>query len=254
MAMQLIRSEDYRADPLWLQLATMRVEAEGAAVTFTDKLAREQGWSRARAEAVCEEYRRFLYLAATSPDPVSPSETIDRCWHLHLTYSRHYWEVLCGAILKRPLHHDPSAGGAAEDARHADQYRRTLDAYRATFFVEPPASVWGPSADSRAQTGRRAATIAGAVGATLLLAACTASGEGGWIWFPVVVVGALVLIVVAGVRSASTPSGRKRRTGGEGGGGGGDCGSSSCGNDSDSNSSSDGGSSCGGGGCGGGGD
>jgi len=50
-------------------LAAMRIAPEGAALTFEARLAREQGWSSARAARVVEEYRRFLYLAATNGRP-----------------------------------------------------------------------------------------------------------------------------------------------------------------------------------------
>jgi hypothetical protein len=236
-----------RTDALWRALVSLRVEPEGAEITFTAKLAHEQGWRRARAEAVFEEYRRFLYLAATAREPVSPSEAIDRCWHLHLTYSRHYWDVLCGTILQRPLHHDPSLGGPAEDARHAEQYRRTLDAYRAAFGEEPPAAIW--DAPQPARVGRGAA-LSAAAGASLLVAACTAlaaadsADDDIGSWFPFIFIAVVFVIVVIGIRSAARGRGG-RRTGSDGG-----CGSG-CGSDSDSGS--DGGSSCGSS-CGGGGD
>ena len=87
----------WSSDPLWKALAAMRIEAGGAALTFAARLARENGWSAAHAAAVVEEYRRFLYLAATA-GPVTPSEDVDQAWHLHLSYTRHYWEVPCGAV------------------------------------------------------------------------------------------------------------------------------------------------------------
>jgi len=241
----------YSDTPLWQALAAMLIEPPGAAISFTAKLARETGWSPAFAAAAVEEYRRFLYLAGVAGHAVSPSRAVDKAWHLHLTYSRHYWDELCGRILGRPFHHDPSLGGAAEDRRHADQYARTLALYRATFGEEPPAAIWG-GAEARAPVGRSAAAVVGIAGTTLLLAACSAAGgEDNWLVFPVLFVFAIMAVAFFRTR-ASASKGRKRKTGS----GGGDCGTSSCGNnsDSDSGSSSDGGSSCGGGGCGGGGD
>ena len=64
-----------------------------------------------------EEYRRFLLLGVAAGHPVSPSDTVDQVWHLHLTYTRRYWDTLCRDTLGRLLHHEPTQGGAVEDAR-----------------------------------------------------------------------------------------------------------------------------------------
>jgi hypothetical protein len=246
----------YNSDPLGRALGAMRIEPEGAALTFAAKLARDNGWDRPFAEAVAQEYRRFLYLAATAQTPVTPSDAVDRAWHLHLTYSRHYWDVLCGQILGRPLHHDPSLGGAGEDARHRDQYAGTLARYRETFGEEPPAAIW-PGGMPAPKRARRLAALTGGAAATMLLAACAAaastgersSGDNqliGWIAIGLVF---LVIVVVSARRKRKGPG---RRTGSAAGGdGGSSCGSTS--SDSDSGGSDGGGSSCGGG-CGGGGD
>jgi hypothetical protein len=239
-------------DPLWRALQAMRIEPEGAAITFAAKLARDNGWDPVFGEAVTSEYRRFLFLAATADTPVTPSHAVDKAWHLHLTYSRHYWDELCGRILGKPLHHDPSLGGGAEDERHRDQYAATLERYRSAFGHAPPADVW-PDRRERRQPRPGGSVLTGlgaAAGASLLLAACTAlagnagGDAGGWI-FPVAAgIFGVILLVALIARSGA----RKGRDGRESGDGGGSCGTTS--SDSDSGSS-DGGSSCGGG-CGGG--
>jgi uncharacterized protein (TIGR04222 family) len=116
---------------------------------FADRLARENGWSRAFADRVIAEYRRFVYLAMTAGHPATPSEVVDRAWHLHLTYTRSYWDRFCREVLGQPLHHDPTRGGPAEAERHRRQYEQTLESYRRIFGEEPPDDVW-PPADSRA--------------------------------------------------------------------------------------------------------
>lgn len=250
-----------RQDPLWQALAAMRIEPAGAAATFAAKLAREQGWSPSHAQAVVEEYRRFLYLAGTATYPVSPSRAVDKAWHLHLTYSRHYWDELCGRILGQPLHHDPSLGGAEEDARHQDQYARTLALYRATFGEEPLAAIWpNPKADGSRASRRLGWT--GAAGATLLLAACSSlaaasGGDGGDIVLGIVLVAGFVGLLILLARIGKGSGGRRRhgRRAGEASGGayGGYESSSDWDDGGSSGDSGDGGSSCGGGGCGGGG-
>ncbi len=173
-------------DPIWRALADMRIEPDGAALSFTRRLARENGWSRGHAEAVMNEYRRFLYLAATGTEPVTPSDQIDQAWHLHLAYTRHYWEDLCARIIGRPLHHGPTAGGSAEGRKYRSLYAATLQRYRDTFGSEPPSDIWPPS-DVRFGVRyqwvdrshhyllpRRYVSIAGMAGGAVLLAACTA--------------------------------------------------------------------------------
>lgn len=112
---------------------------------FLARLRRENRWSRAYAERAITEYQRFVYLAAIAPQPVTPSEAVDQVWHLHLLYTRSYWDDLCAGLLGRPLHHGPSAGGPAEAAKFADWYEATLALYRLEFDLEPPADLWPPT-------------------------------------------------------------------------------------------------------------
>lgn len=110
--------------------------------TFAPRLAHEQGWTLAHTERVLAEYRRFLILAATAGQPVTPSKAVDEAWHLHLTYTRDYWERLCAQVLDQPLHHQPADGSAAGAQQHRDQYTRTLDLYARTFLAPAPADLW----------------------------------------------------------------------------------------------------------------
>jgi uncharacterized protein (TIGR04222 family) len=79
---------------------------------------------------------------------VTPSGQVDQAWHLHLTYTRAYWGEFCEQVLGRPLHHNPSRGGAAEQRRYRNDYARTLSSYRAHFGVLPPADIW-PAPEQR---------------------------------------------------------------------------------------------------------
>jgi len=136
-------SHGYIANPdLRARLQAFTPDEPGVVFPFTARLAREQGWTREHARRVVREYLRFVYLAATAGHPVTPSKSVDEAWHLHLTYTRSYWDELCGRVLMRPLHHEPTRGGAEEDAKFGDWYARTLDSYRAAFAEEPPPDVW----------------------------------------------------------------------------------------------------------------
>ena len=116
--------------------------------TFEARLAREKGWSLLFAQRAIAEYKRFLLLAMTAGHPVTPSVQVDEVWHLHLTFTRSYWQRLCGELLGKPLHHDPTRGGTAESSKFHTQYERTLASYRQAFGMEPPADLW-PRAEQR---------------------------------------------------------------------------------------------------------
>jgi len=134
-------------DPLWRALEGYDIGPPGAALTFAARLARENRWSPAFAERVVGEYKRFAYLAVTAGHEVTPSDAVDQAWHLHLSYSRDYWQRFCPEILGRELHHGPTAGGRSERARYFEQYARTLRSYEQAFGAAP-ADIW-PAARRR---------------------------------------------------------------------------------------------------------
>jgi hypothetical protein len=121
---------------------------EGAGRSFTDRLARENCWTTEFAARVVNEYRRFVVLAFSAGHPVTPSDQVDQAWHLHLMYTRSYWEGLCAGVLKRPLHHSPSSGGPKEREKFRAQYSRTLESYASLFGASPPKDIW-PDVDRR---------------------------------------------------------------------------------------------------------
>lgn len=133
---------------LWQRLAAHTIGPPDAAFSFPARLARENRWDAAHAEAVIGEYKRFCYLAMTAGHEVTPSDAVDQAWHLHLTYSRDYWQVFCPAVLGADLHHGPTKGGSVERARFYEQYAATLAAYEAAFGTPPPPAIW-PSAHRR---------------------------------------------------------------------------------------------------------
>ena len=134
------------AADLWARLEAFDLDATGAALPFSQRLARDNGWSPAFAHRVGLEYKRFVFLAATCGHPVTPSDEVDQAWHLHLVYTRSYWDELCGQVLGFALHHGPTRGGAAEGQKFGDWYARTLQSYYAAFGELPPADIWPPAA------------------------------------------------------------------------------------------------------------
>ena len=110
---------------LWDRIASHVLDQPRIEEPFSVKLAQAEGWTHDFAQAVIEEYRWFLYLACISDDPVTPSQTIDRAWHMHLTFSRDYWEVLCPKTLGRDLHHEPCSG-PKERPRYKRQFKHPM--------------------------------------------------------------------------------------------------------------------------------
>ncbi len=137
------------ADPhLWTPVLRERMDRiaghafeSGDALDFTGRLAREHRWTLPFARGAVREYGRFCLMATAGIGAVTPSEEVDEVWHLHLTYSRDYWEMWCPVVLGVPLHHNPTRGGPAEQARFRTQYAATLAVYE-QFFGPPPVPYW----------------------------------------------------------------------------------------------------------------
>lgn len=146
------------SDDLWLRIAAHRIGPADASLTFAACLARENRWSLVEAGRVIEEYRRFCYLAVTAGHEVTPSDAVDQAWHLHLTYSRDYWEVFCPLVLRSDLHHGPTSGGPVEAGRYYNQYAATLLAYESAFGHAPPAAIW-PAAGKRFKVDPRGVRV-----------------------------------------------------------------------------------------------
>jgi hypothetical protein len=127
-------------EALWARIQVHSFDGDQA-LSFTRRLARDHGWSSAFAAGAVGEYCKFCFLAVTAGEPMTPSEEVDEVWHLHLAYTRDYWDMWCGEVLRTPLHHDPTQGGAAEQSRFRLQYARTLQLYE-DVFGPPPELFW----------------------------------------------------------------------------------------------------------------
>ena len=136
-------SAGYPDDPLWRAIDGLAFDDSGHDFTFTRRLARENGWQEWYAQRVVDEYKRFLYLLGRAGHPVTPSVPVDRAWHLHLAYSRSYWEELAPHY-EKPPHHGPTVGGAAEGEKFREWYDRTLASYARIFGEPAPDHIWQP--------------------------------------------------------------------------------------------------------------
>jgi hypothetical protein len=125
---------------LWRRIAQHDFEPDHP-LNFTRRLARDKGWTLDFARGAVDEYRRFCFLTFAGAGVMTPSEEVDEVWHQHLTYTRDYWDIWCGAVLGRPLHHDPTMGGPDQAAHFRARYAETLRVYE-MFFGPSPEIYW----------------------------------------------------------------------------------------------------------------
>ncbi|MGJ3245025.1 MAG: glycine-rich domain-containing protein [Elainellaceae cyanobacterium] len=133
---------DFQQTDLYARIQTFSLDQLGAPLSFSKRLARDNGWSLAYAQRVIEEYKKFVFLAVAADHPVTPSDQVDQVWHLHLSYTRSYWEEFCPHVLQLPLHHDPTYGGDAESQKFGDWYSNTLESYKRFFGHAAPTDIW----------------------------------------------------------------------------------------------------------------
>ena len=117
-------------------------DSEGTQLTFTKRLARENGWNSNYTARVIEEYKKFIFLCCVSPTQVTPSDPVDQAWHLHLTYTRSYWDDLCENTLGRNIHHSPTKGGKGEQQKFDGCYTTLKEIYLEKFGTIPPPDIW----------------------------------------------------------------------------------------------------------------
>lgn len=127
---------------LWHRIEGYNFDQPDINLPFSARLARENGWPPEFAQRVVEEYKKFVYLMCVSDEMLTPSQEVDEAWHLHLVYTRSYWDNFCRGVLGRDIHHEPTEGGAAENAKFHDCYRRTKERYQEEFGTMPPSDIW----------------------------------------------------------------------------------------------------------------
>lgn len=141
----LMDSEQRR---LFERIGEFRFDQGEGTFPFVSRLARDNGWSSAYAIRAITEYRKFIFLALAAGHPVTPSDQVDQVWHLHLLYTRSYWDNFCRGTLGRPLHHEPTKGGKNEKDKFGAWYAATIESYSRYFGEEPPSDIW-PDAETR---------------------------------------------------------------------------------------------------------
>jgi uncharacterized protein (TIGR04222 family) len=132
---------------LYQRIQRFSLDQPDAQLSFSQRLARDNGWSLDYAKSVIEEYKKFAFLAVAAGHPVTPSDQVDQAWHLHLSYTRSYWQEFCPKVLQTSLHHNPTSGGLSEQLKFNDWYGRTLVSYQQFFGQVPPINIWSNPKD-----------------------------------------------------------------------------------------------------------
>ncbi len=127
---------------LWQKIEAFRIDKPNAIFTFADKLAKENNLSISFTHRLILEYKKFIFLCAVLPNDVSPSKLVDITWHLHLTYTKSYWDDLCSDLLNKKIHHSPSQGNSKETKELSKSFEYTLEMYKHYFGQNPPDDIW----------------------------------------------------------------------------------------------------------------
>ena len=130
---------------LWKKIQDFEIDDNESDFTFTDRLARENGWSIEFSLRTNEEYKKFIFLICIADHPLTPSDQVDQVWHLHLLYTESYWIEMCRNTINRDIHHGPTKGGQQEKDQYKDWYSETKNLYQQIFKQQPPIDIWPPS-------------------------------------------------------------------------------------------------------------
>jgi hypothetical protein len=127
---------------LWEKIKRFELDDPGDSLTFTDRLARENGWSTEYTVRTIDEYKKFMFLLCISQHPLTPSDQVDQVWHLHLIYTQSYWEEFCKDTLGKQIHHGPTKGGGNEQDKFTNWYEKTKELYQSIFEAAAPGDIW----------------------------------------------------------------------------------------------------------------
>ncbi|MCA2707835.1 MAG: TIGR04222 domain-containing membrane protein [Microcystis sp. M015S2] len=133
---------NFQQTELYKRIQAFALDRPDSQLSFSQRLARDNGWSLGYTQRAIEEYKKFIFLAVAAGHPVTPSDQIDQVWHLHLTYTRLYWQEFCPKILQTTLHHEPTRGGSSEQLKFGSWYSKTLESYEQFFGHIPPIDIW----------------------------------------------------------------------------------------------------------------
>jgi uncharacterized protein (TIGR04222 family) len=124
---------------LWNKIAAFDLDSPWSEYGFSVRLAKENYWTKNFTKRAILEYKKFMYLAATSELMVSPSEIIDVVWHQHIIFTKSYGE-LCD-LLGKQIQHVPSTHNREDFEKFKLAKDRTRKMYSKE-FGEQPEDLW----------------------------------------------------------------------------------------------------------------
>jgi uncharacterized protein (TIGR04222 family) len=124
---------------LWNNILDFDLDHPLSEYGFSTRLEYENSWTVNFAKDAIIEYKKFMYLAATSEFMVSPSEIVDIVWHQHLIFTQSY-EAFC-TILGKRIAHIPSTHNKSESVKFKLAKDRTQRLYAESFGPQP-AEFW----------------------------------------------------------------------------------------------------------------
>lgn len=157
---------------LWTNILRFKMDNPPGKYDFSIRLAAENHWTTHFTEQAILEYKKFMYLAATSNEMVSPSPIVDVVWHQHLIFTNSY-TALC-SILGKNIQHIPSTHNDLEFEKFKVAKEHTQIAYEQNFGIQPKAiwhyaSMFDSLALNKAATHLRSLIIIGFVVFTVLI-------------------------------------------------------------------------------------
>ena len=124
---------------LWKSILAFEFDSENDEYGFTVRLSTENNWTTDFTERAILEYKKFMFLAATSDEMVSPSEIVDIVWHQHLIFTISY-QKFC-QLLGKQIQHVPSTHNKADFQTFVNAKERTQILYEEK-FDKADESIW----------------------------------------------------------------------------------------------------------------
>lgn len=124
---------------LWTNILAFDFDNPPSEYGFSTRLANENFWTKEFTVQAVLEYKKFMYLAATSDLMVSPSEIVDIVWHQHLIFTQSYQDF-CDILGKR-IQHIPSTHNREEFEKFKQAKERTIKFYERDFGKQPK-NIW----------------------------------------------------------------------------------------------------------------
>jgi hypothetical protein len=124
---------------LWDKIERFDFDSPPSEYDFSTRLANENFWTKSFAAQAILEYKKFMYLAATSDFMISPSAIVDAVWHQHLIFT-HSYQDFCN-LMGRQIQHIPSTHSKEEYLKFQQAKERTARFYERDFGPQPP-GIW----------------------------------------------------------------------------------------------------------------